>query len=322
MRKYLNSILPVLLHFGTVLMFICALATACTQRPDDSEFIRDMYEKCLYEDYDFLEQHCSRSLLAKLSEAYDYEGDGYAVWEFRSGAQDGPSNEHTVISIEDEGDGWYRYKAIDMGITFTKKIKISHEGGAIMIEDIADDHKLIVPLPSGLDVDDLKDCTVPAAFTSDDFRWMGGNLRMTVYSKDLYDAVEISQMQVGDTLLYTGEPMVIESIEEVHGGLDINGGLENNGCCLAGYEGGTYVARNWDDHATYTELGKAELALADDFVIIDCGEFPTDPVDTIRTGQKLYLESLKDSYRSFFSLNTLVTIENGVITEINRRWIP
>lgn len=299
-----------------------ALATACTQSPDDMGFIRDMYEKVLYEDYGFLEKHCTEGLLTKLSEAYDYEGDGYAVWEFRSGAQDGPGDEHSVISIEDQGDGWYRYVAMDMGLTFTKRIRLSHEGGKTMIEDIADDHKLIAPLPSGLDIQDLEDCTVPAAFTSDDFRWMGGNLRMTVYSKDLYDAVEISRMQVGDTLVYTGEPMVIESIEELHGGIAINGDIDNGGCCLAGYEGGTYVARNWDDHATYTKLGTAEVAMADDFVIIDCGEFPTDPADTIRTGQKLYLESLKDSRREFFSLNTLVTIENGMITEINRRWIP
>jgi len=301
---------------------MCALATACTQSPDDMGFIRDMYEKVLYEDYGFLEKHCTEGLLTKLSEAYDYEGDGYAVWEFRSGAQDGPSDEHSVISIEDQGNGWYRYVAMDMGLTFTKRIRLSHEGGRTMIEDIADDHKLIAPLPSGLDIEDLKDCTVPAAFTSDDFRWMGGNLRMTVYSKDLYDAVEISRMQVGDTLVYTGEPMVIGSIEELHGGIAINGDIDNGGCCLAGYEGGTYVARNWDDHATYTKLGTAEVALADDFVIIDCGEFPTDPADTIRTGQKLYLESLKDSRREFFSLNTLVTIEKGMVTEINRRWIP
>ncbi len=301
-------------------MFV--LAVACTRRPDDMTFIRDMYEKVLYEDYGFLEQHCSKDLLTKLSEAYDYEGDGYAVWMFRSGAQDGPGKEHAVIYIEDEGNGWYRYTALDMGITFRKRIRISHEGRMTMIEDIADEYRFIAPLPSGLDLENLQDCTVPAAFTSDDFRWMGGNLRMTVFSKDLYDAVDISQMQVGDTLMYAGEPMVIESIEENHGGLAINGDLDNGGCCLVGYEGGTYVARDWDDHATYTRLGKAETALAEDFVIVDCGEFPADPSDTVRTGQKLYLESLKGSRREFFSLNTLVTIENGMITEINRRWIP
>ena len=184
------------------------------------------------------------------------------------------------------------------------------------------EHRLVAPLPAGIAVDNLQDCTIPAAFTPEDFNWMGGNLKMTVYNQDLYDAVEVSQMQVGDTLIYEGKSMIINSIAEKHGDIDINGGLDEGGCCLAGFEGGTYVARNWDDHATYTELGKAEVALADGFILIDCGEFPDDPNDTIRTGQKLYIENLKDGRKDFFQLNTRVTIENGMITEIKRHWIP
>ena len=145
---------------------------------------------------------------------------------------------------------------------------------------------------------------------------------MTVYNQDLYDVVAISQMQVGDTLVYAGEPMVVSKFEEVHGGIDINGGLDEGGCSLAPNEGGTYIARNWDDHATYTQLGKAEVALADNFIIIDCGEFPDDPNDTIRHNQKQYVESLKNGRDNFFPLNTCVTIENGMITRITRRWIP
>lgn len=118
-------------------IIMCMLA--CTKPSDDKEFIRSMYEESLYEDYTFLEQHCSKDLIEKLSEEYDYEGGGYAVWKFRSGAQDGPSNEHALKSIDDEGDGWYRYTAIDMGITFTKRIKLSHKGGKSIIEDLMDD---------------------------------------------------------------------------------------------------------------------------------------------------------------------------------------
>ncbi|MDO4215476.1 MAG: hypothetical protein Q4D12_06140 [Bacteroidales bacterium] len=183
-------------------------------------------------------------------------------------------------------------------------------------------HKCIAPLPAGVAVDDLQDCTVPAAFTLDDFNWMGGNLTLTVYNQDLYDVVDISEMQVGDTLIYNGNPMVINKIDKGNGGIDINGGLDEGGCCLAGFEGGTYVARNWDDHPTFTELGKAQVALDQDFVIMDCGMDPQDPVDTIRTGQKLYLETLQDGRKDFFQLNTRVTIENGQITAISRHWIP
>ena len=184
------------------------------------------------------------------------------------------------------------------------------------------EHKSIAPLPAGIEVDNLQDCTVAASFTSDDFRWMGGNLRMTVYNQVLYDAVEISQMQVGDTLVYESKPLVINKMENVDGGININGGLEEGGCWLVGYEGGTYIARTWDDHAIYSKLGDAEVALSEDFIIVDCGIEPTDPVDTIRTEQKLYLENLQDYRREFNQLNTRVTIENGLVTEINRRWIP
>lgn len=183
-------------------------------------------------------------------------------------------------------------------------------------------HQCIAPLPAGVSIDNMNDCTVPASFSSDDFRWMGGNLTMTVYNQDLYDAVEISQMKEGDTLIYEGKPIIISTLEEKNGTLEVNGGLENGGAWLVGYEGGTYRPSEWDDHSVYSEIGKKELPLAEDFVIIDCGENPTDPSDTIRENQKLYLESLKDYKRDFTVLNTTVRIENGLIKEINRRWIP
>ena len=81
------------------------------------------------------------------------------------------------------------------------------------------EHKLIAPLPAEIAVDNLNDCTVPATFTPDNFNWMGGNLTMTVYNQDLYDAVEISQMQVGDTIIYDGKKLVINKIAEEHGGI-------------------------------------------------------------------------------------------------------
>ena len=146
---------------------------------------------------------------------------------------------------------------------------------------------------------------------------------MEVSNKDLYDAVEISQLQVGDTLIYDDAPIVIQKIEQTQKGVEINGGqIDEGGCSLMANEGGTYVACHWDTHATYTDLGKAQVPLAKDFIIIDCGEDPNDPSDTIRTDQKRYIENLKGGRDSFFCLNTLVTIEKGKITQINRRWIP
>ena len=188
----------------------------------------------------------------------------------------------------------------------------------------AKQHKSISPMPAAVNVDKLQDCVVPAAFIStEDFNWMGGLLTMTVYNEDLYDAVEVSQLQVGDTIVYDGQPVVIEKLEETANGLEINGGqVDEGGCILAPYEGGTYIGRDMDDYATYTELGKAQLPLAENFVVVDCGENPDDPSDTIRTDQKLYLESLKNGREQFSCLNTIVTIEKGAITSITRRWTP
>lgn len=185
------------------------------------------------------------------------------------------------------------------------------------------EHKCISPLSSGINVENLQDCVVPAQFTNQDFNWMGGLLTMTVYNVDLYDAVEISQLQVGDTIIYDGAPIVINKIDDTEGGIDINEGkIDEGGCILVPNEGGTYIARSWDDHATYTKLGKAQVPLAENFIIIDCGMNPEDPSDTIRVNQKLYLENLKDGRADFSPLDTRVTIEKGAITEIDRHWIP
>ena len=85
---------------------------------------------------------------------------------------------------------------------------------------------------------------------------------------------------------------------------------------------GNYHGMQLDDHSTYTQLGKTMLMLADDFTIIDCGDNPEDANDIIRTNQKQYLEGVKEYKRDFSELNTLVTVKEGIITKITRRWIP
>ena len=183
-------------------------------------------------------------------------------------------------------------------------------------------HHCIAPCPVGEDFVALQDCTVPAAFASDDFNWMGGNLTLSVYSEDLYDAVEVTQMTVGDTLVYDCDTLVVETLVWEGNILTVNGGLEQGGAWLQAHEGGTYRAIQFDDHSLYTLQCEAHLPLSQDFVVIDCGANPTDPSDTIRDGQKLYLESLPDYKRHFSYLDTRVLIQNGEITQIQRHWIP
>lgn len=97
-----------------------------------------MYNERLYENYSFIEKHCSDSLLARLRSEYEYDGDGYAVWLFRSGAQDGPSDENHIVEVRKESDGWYSYRALDMGIEFTRFIRLGEKDGGFIIEDVRD----------------------------------------------------------------------------------------------------------------------------------------------------------------------------------------
>ena len=91
---------------------------------------------------------------------------------------------------------------------------------------------------------------------------------------------------------------------------------------LTANEGGTYRGSQMDGHSTYTSLGKVTLPLAKDFVLIDCGENPTDPSDTIITGKKEYLEKVPEYRRDFHVLDTRVRIEKGTVVEVHRHWIP
>ena len=72
-------------------------------------FITKMYNEKLYEDYDFLQKHCSPELLKKLQDAYQYDSDG----------------------------DWYTYAAFDMGWEFSKRIKLAHRDEKVIIEDIS-----------------------------------------------------------------------------------------------------------------------------------------------------------------------------------------
>ena len=103
-------------------------------------FITKMYNEKLYEDYGFLQKHCSPELLKKLQDAYPYDSDkpAYATWQFRSGQQDskpGSDGKTMILDVTADGD-WYTYKALDMGWEFTNRIMLTSKDGKIIIEDI------------------------------------------------------------------------------------------------------------------------------------------------------------------------------------------
>jgi len=179
----------------------------------------------------------------------------------------------------------------------------------------------ITPLPAGYSLENIGDCTFPAAFSADDFNWRGSNLTLTVYGEAFYDAARITGMKKGDTLVFDSRDIIVDSIVRDGNYMTVNGGEEEGGASLQAAEGGVWRGTTFDDHSIYAEMGEVELILDDDFRIIDCGTEPTDPVDTI-TFVKPHIDALESSRRDFSPLDTRVRTENGYIKEIARRWIP
>ena len=131
--------------FSLIVLLTAVLCNVSAQDKDLNDDIRSfiirMYEGKLYENYDFLQKHCSAELLKKLQDAYPYDANGvaYATWLFRSSQQDSKpesNGESCMVEVKTDNGDWYIYRAIDMGWEFTKRIKVFNKNGKIVISDI------------------------------------------------------------------------------------------------------------------------------------------------------------------------------------------
>ena len=102
------------------------------------DFITEMYNESLYTDKDFLEEHCTPRMLQQLLDDYEYDGEGYASWDFRSESNDGFSDENAVINIE-KIDGRYYYEANDAGYIFRNILSAFVKDGKVMLDGITVD---------------------------------------------------------------------------------------------------------------------------------------------------------------------------------------
>ena len=86
-------------------------------------------------------KYCSKSLVKKLADDYDYEGEGYAVWDFRSGAQDGDSDVQEVEDIEELTENTYKVTYNDMGHKGVCIISVIQEGDDVLFHEIENKHQ-------------------------------------------------------------------------------------------------------------------------------------------------------------------------------------
>lgn len=83
-------------------------------------------------------QYCTKTLAQKLRDDYDNEfseGGGYAIWEFRSGAQDGEDIQE-VEKIENLGENRYLVHYNDMGNKGVLTISTVVENNEILFDKL------------------------------------------------------------------------------------------------------------------------------------------------------------------------------------------
>ena len=183
--------------------------------------------------------------------------------------------------------------------------------------------KDIKPQPMAMANMDLKHpkegFTAPVSFAAADVKKDGDKITLTmkVYEQELFDAVEVSQLKAGDTLTAGGQTVKVTEVKERKaGGVTINGGYEKGGITLFPGDGGTYYQVKENDAKTYQEVGTATLPLGDQFELVDNAENANKKL----TAQDM--TTLKEDSIGFNENNTTVTVENGVITNITRAYMP
>ena len=135
----------------SLIFLVAATAFSCSNKQESSsndvdskaiEKIQTFYTNYIFGDEfandSVIAKYCTKNLAQELSKAYDDEfsdGGGYAVWKFRSDAQDG-EDIREIEKIEPLGDGKYTVHYNDMGNKGTHTITIVQQDGEIFFDKL------------------------------------------------------------------------------------------------------------------------------------------------------------------------------------------
>ena len=179
----------------------------------------------------------------------------------------------------------------------------------------------VEPIQSRYDVNDLSNSEFAVSFTVDDVKTQEDqtSIHLTAYDCELFNASEIENLKVGDILVIDRNEMKVETVEpQSDSWIQINGGLDQDGCDLCKGEDGLYYEMQLESKS-YQPMAELDLPLAKNFVF-------TDSSDPDKQGQeyntKEFLDLLKDDVYGFYPSNSTVTVENGEISQITRNFIP
>lgn len=182
---------------------------------------------------------------------------------------------------------------------------------------------VITPLPNTVDVEQLDDCTVAISLNEGDaYVDDTGIMRMkvTVYAYDVYDLVDISMLKVGDTIVIGGEEVPVTDLaHDGNGDLIINGGIEMGGHQLRTDENGVFYEIGYSDMKSWYPVGEATLRVSADFLYTDSSDLDRGEV-VYYPGDFLYGDAGIDYF--FVPQNTTIVIEEGIIIQMHRIYVP
>ena len=178
----------------------------------------------------------------------------------------------------------------------------------------------VEPMASDIDLSNLTDCTLQVSFDlNQDLVSKNGSYKLTmvVYDYDRYDAVEVSQLKEGDTIVIDGQDVVITSIDRTNG-VQINGGIDEGGYELGTVDGGVLHVWNLDDAIDYHPVGSVTLPLSADFKLIDSSDLEKGET----TVSLADFVALQGDAAVFARSNTQARITNGELFYVQRFYMP
>lgn len=181
----------------------------------------------------------------------------------------------------------------------------------------------LLPLPMTIQLENLDDCTIAVALSEGSiFQDHDGTLQIlaAVYAYDLYDAVALSQLKTGDTIVIRSMKIAITSLEySSYGNLLINGGLDGGGYELCTDENTVFYETGYSDVKAWQKVGVVTLTVSPDFVYTDSSD-PDGEIVLRHYDDLLTSDNGIDYY--FTPQNTTLVIENGMVTAMNRVYTP
>ncbi len=179
-------------------------------------------------------------------------------------------------------------------------------------------------LPSGVDIKDVDDCTLPISLDAKTaYDAETNTMTVTLYDQELFDAVEITQLKEGDTVVIEGDmACVVKDVVDEDGYIIVNGGRDKGGLEFRSGEGGTYVLCRENDYPSYALLGEYSFSVPDDMIYSDASDPDNESVSEYSAKQFIDLLQSDDGELSLNPRNATIHIENGAVTEITRSYMP